>query len=168
MAQPRNSCALTPSPTLTWCGANARPEATRQSFDAQGFYKTGDVALVDERGLFHVVDRVKELIKVKGFQVAPAELEAALLGCEQIADAAVIGLPSAKHGEVPKAFVVRQAGAEGLTAEQVSAYLRGRVAEYKEVAAEHVEFVEAVPKSAAGKILRKELRKLEEARAAEV
>ena len=79
------------------------------------------------------------------------------------------GLPSAKHGELPKAYVVRQKGGDGeaLTAADVAAFLRGRVAEYKEVAEENVEFVEAVPKSAAGKILRKELRALEASRAAE-
>ena len=98
---------------MVWGQRLDRPEATRESFDAQGFYKTGDVALVDERGLFHVVDRVKELIKVKGFQVAPAELEAALLGCEQIADAAVIGLPSAKHGEGKLNRIERDRGTDG-------------------------------------------------------
>ena len=146
-----------------------KPDATAEAFDVDGFYRTGDVGYADADGMFFVVDRVKELIKVKGFQVAPAELEAVLLGCDAIADAAVVGLPSAKHGELPKAYVVRQKGGDGeaLTAADVAAFLRGRVAEYKEVAEENVEFVEAVPKSAAGKILRKELRALEASRAAE-
>ena len=146
-----------------------KPDATAEAIDADGFYRTGDVGYVDADGMFYVVDRVKELIKVKGFQVAPAELEAVLLGCDAIADAAVVGLPDAKHGEVPKAYVVRQNGGDGeaLTAADVAAFLRGRVAEYKEVAEENVEFVEAVPKSAAGKILRKELRALEASRAAQ-
>ena len=143
-----------------------RPSANAESFDSEGFYRTGDVGYVDEAGLYYVVDRVKELIKVKGFQVPPAELEAALLGFDAIADAAVIGLPCEKHGEVPKAFVVRQAGHEGLSAKEVSGFLVGKLAEYKQIAPENVEFVEAVPKSAAGKILRKELRALEAARAA--
>jgi acyl-CoA synthetase (AMP-forming)/AMP-acid ligase II len=73
-----------------------RPDANAESFDADGFYRTGDVGYVDEDGMYYIVDRVKELIKVKGFQVPPAELEAVLLGCESIADAAVIGLPCAK------------------------------------------------------------------------
>ena len=96
----------------------------------------------------------------------PAELEAALLGCEAIADAAVIGVPDAKHGELPKAYVVRQAGHDGLSAADVAAFLFEKVAEYKRIDAERVEFVEAVPKSAAGKILRKELRAMEAERAA--
>jgi len=141
-----------------------RPDATAESFDEDGFYKTGDIGYVDADDMFFVVDRVKELIKCKGFQVAPAELEGVLVGFEAIADAAVIGVPDSKHGEVPKAYVVRQKGAEGLTGEEVEAFLRGRVAEYKQIAARHVEFVDAVPKSAAGKILRKELRAIEEGR----
>ena len=145
-------------------GYLGRPEATAESFDADGFYKTGDVGYVDADGLTFVVDRVKELIKVKGFQVAPAELEAALMSYDQIADAAVIGVASERYGEVPKAYVVKQN--EALSADDVAAFLKGRVAEFKEVAAENVEFVEAVPKSAAGKILRKELRAMEAARAA--
>ena len=116
--------------------------------------------------MYYVVDRVKELIKVKGFQVPPAELEAALLGFDKIADAAVIGLQDEKLGEVPKAYVVKQAGHEDLTAKAVAEFLAGRVAEYKRIDEERVEFVEAVPKSAAGKILRKELRAMEAARAA--
>jgi len=143
-----------------------RPDANAESFDADGFYRTGDVGYVDEDGMYYIVDRVKELIKVKGFQVPPAELEAVLLGCESIADAAVIGLPCAKEGEKPKAYVVRQPGSEGFGADDVAAYLTQKVAEYKRVAAENVEFVDAVPKSAAGKILRKELRAMEEARRA--
>ena len=145
-------------------GYLGRPEATAESFDADGFYKTGDVGYVDADGLTFVVDRVKELIKVKGFQVAPAELEAALMSYDQIADVAVIGVAHERHGEVPKAYVVKQN--EALSADDVAAFLKGRVAEFKEVAAENVEFVEAVPKSAAGKILRKELRAMEAARAA--
>jgi len=143
-----------------------KPEATADSFDADGFYKTGDVGYVDGDGLYYVVDRVKELIKVKGYQVPPAELEAALLGYDAIADAAVIGVADAKHGELPKAYVVRQAGHEALSSEDVAAFLSDKVAEYKRIDAERVEFVDAVPKSAAGKILRKELRAMEEARAA--
>ena len=124
------------------------------------------VGYVDADGRYYIVDRVKELIKVKGFQVPPAELEAALLGNEAIADAAVIGLPDDKLGEAPKAYVVKQAGHEGLSAADVAAFLAERVAEYKRIDPERVEFVEAVPKSAAGKILRKELRAMEAERAA--
>ena len=109
-----------------------------------------------------MVDRVKELIKVKGFQVAPAELEAILLSDVRVADAAVIGVPDERAGELPKAYVVRQAAHPTLSAEQVKAYVAERTTSYKHLA--HVEFVEAVPKSAAGKILRKDLRKMEDGR----
>ena len=99
---------------------------------------------------------MKELIKYKGYQVAPAELEAVLLGHPEIADAAVIGVPEKESGEeLPKAFVVRAAGS-GLTEEAVMAYMAEKVAPHKKIRI--VEFIDAVPKSAAGKILRKDLK----------
>ena len=89
------------------------PEATADTVDDEGWLHTGDVAIVDDHGCYTVVDRVKELIKYKGYQVAPAELEAVLLGHPQIADAAVIGVPDKESGEeLPKAFVVRAPGSE--------------------------------------------------------
>ena len=136
--------------------------ATAETIDSDGFLHTGDVGYVDSDGYYWIVDRVKELIKVKGFQVAPAELEGLLLSSESIADAAVIGLPDLKAGEAVKAYVVKQKGHESLTEESVQAFVKGQVAAYKQIT--HVEFVENVPKSAAGKILRKDLRKMEEAR----
>ena len=106
--------------------------------------------------VYTVVDRVKELIKYKGYQVAPAELEAVLLGHPEIADAAVIGVPEKESGEeLPKAFVVRAPGSE-LTEEAVMAYMAEKVAPHKKI--RFVEFIDAVPKSAAGKILRKDLK----------
>jgi acyl-CoA synthetase (AMP-forming)/AMP-acid ligase II len=126
------------------------------------YLHTGDVGYVDAEGRYYVVDRVKELIKVKGFQVAPAELEAILLSDVRVADAAVIGVPDERSGELPKAYVVRQAAHPALSIEQVKAYVAERTTSYKHLA--HVEFVEAVPKSAAGKILRKDLRKMEDGR----
>ena len=138
-----------------------RPEATASTIDADGFLHTGDVGYVDEEGRYYVVDRVKELIKVKGFQVAPAELEALLLSDERVADAAVIGVPDERSGELPKAYVVRQPK-QALSVDDVKAYVAERTTSYKHLA--YVEFVNAVPKSAAGKILRKELRKMEEQR----
>ncbi|HEX2073328.1 MAG TPA: 4-coumarate--CoA ligase family protein [Geodermatophilus sp.] len=132
------------------------PQATADTLDADGWLHTGDVAVVDERGFYTVVDRVKELIKYKGYQVAPAELEAVLLTHPEIADAAVIGVPDKESGEeLPKAFVVRAPGSQ-LTAEAVVEYMAGKVAPHKKIRI--VEFIEQVPKSAAGKILRKELR----------
>ena len=103
-----------------------------------------------------MVDRVKELIKYKGYQVAPAELEAVLLGHPEIADAAVIGVPEKETGEeLPKAFVVRAPGSE-LTEQAVMDYMAEKVAPHKKIRS--VEFIETVPKSAAGKILRKDLK----------
>ncbi|HEX2551469.1 MAG TPA: AMP-binding protein, partial [Nocardioidaceae bacterium] len=131
-------------------------EATRATVDAEGWLHTGDVAVVDELGRYTVVDRVKELIKYKGYQVAPAELEAVLLGHPEIADAAVIGVPEKETGEeLPKAFVVRAPGSE-LTEQAVMDYMAEKVAPHKKIRS--VEFIETVPKSAAGKILRKDLK----------
>ncbi|PCG84911.1 4-coumarate--CoA ligase family protein [Streptomyces sp. WZ.A104] len=137
-------------------GYLGRPDATAAMIDGDGWVHTGDVGRIDEDGWLYVVDRVKELIKYKGYQVAPAELEALLLTHEQVADAAVIGVYDAEGNEVPKAFLVRSAGADGLTAEDVMAYVAERVAPYKKV--RQAEFIEAVPRAASGKILRRELR----------
>ncbi|MBA3524022.1 MAG: 4-coumarate--CoA ligase family protein [Geodermatophilaceae bacterium] len=130
-------------------------EATAHTKDADGWLHTGDVAVVDEQGVFSIGDRVKELIKYKGYQVAPAELEAVLVGNPRIADAAVIGVNDQASGEIPKAFVVVAAGQE-ITAEEVMAYVTEHVAPHKKVRL--VEFIETIPKSASGKILRKDLR----------
>jgi acyl-CoA synthetase (AMP-forming)/AMP-acid ligase II len=130
--------------------------ATADTLDAEGWLHTGDVAIVDDEGRYTVVDRVKELIKYKGYQVAPAELEAVLLGHPEIADAAVIGVLDGDSGEeLPKAFVVRTPGSE-LTEDGVKSFITERVAPHKKIRL--VEFIEAVPKSAAGKILRKDLK----------
>ncbi|SDN57616.1 4-coumarate--CoA ligase family protein [Geodermatophilus sp. DSM 45219] len=132
------------------------PQATAETLDADGWLHTGDVAVVDDEGCYTVVDRVKELIKYKGYQVAPAELEAVLIGHPEIADAAVIGVRDEESGEeLPKAFVVRTPGST-LTADAVMEYMAGKVAPHKKI--RFVAFIEAVPKSAAGKILRKDLR----------
>lgn len=136
------------------------PDATAATLDADGFLHTGDVATVDERGIFRIVDRVKELIKYKGYQVPPAELEALLLTHELIADTAVIGVRDADGEEVPKAFVVLQDGA-ALSGEDVMAFVADRIAPHKKVRV--VEFIDEIPKSAAGKILRKDLRAREAA-----
>jgi acyl-CoA synthetase (AMP-forming)/AMP-acid ligase II len=132
------------------------PQATADTLDAEGWLHTGDVAVVDDEGRYTVVDRVKELIKYKGYQVAPAELEAVLLGHPEIADAAVIGVPDTESGEeLPKAFVVRGPGSS-LTEDAVMEYMAGKVAPHKKI--RFVEFIDQVPKSAAGKILRKDLK----------
>ena len=124
------------------------PEATARTIDADGWLHTGDIGIVDEDGYLEVVDRLKELIKVKGYQVAPAELEALLLKHPGIADAAVISVPDDEAGEQPKAIIVAR---EPLTAEEVMAFVEGLVAHYKRI--RHVAFVESIPRSASGKIL---------------
>ncbi len=130
-------------------------EATRITIDEDGWLHTGDIAVVDEFGHVSIVDRLKELIKYKGFQVPPAELEALLLSHPKIADVAVIGVADEEAGEVPKAFVVPVPGSE-LTVDEVQAHVAQHVASYKQVRL--VEFVETIPKSASGKILRRMLR----------
>ncbi|MGV9251672.1 4-coumarate--CoA ligase family protein [Streptomyces sp. NPDC003697] len=137
-------------------GYLGRPDATAAMIDTDGWLHTGDVGHVDGEGWLFVVDRVKELIKYKGFQVAPAELEALLLTHPGIADAAVIGVPDGDGNEVPQACVVRRPGAVGLGAAEVMTYVAERVAPYKRV--RRVVFVDAVPRAASGKILRRELR----------
>lgn len=131
------------------------PEATSQTIDEDGWLHTGDIARIDEEGHTYIVDRLKELIKVNGFQVPPAELEALLVQHSAITDAAVIGIPDEEAGERPKAFVVRANGAQ-IDAEGVKAYIAGHVARYKHL--HEVVFVDAIPKSASGKILRRVLR----------
>jgi len=137
------------------------PEATAATLDEDGWLHTGDIALVDDDGFFWIVDRVKELIKYKGYQVAPAELEAVLLTHPAIADAAVIGVHDEEGGEAPKAFVVLAAG-QALTAAEVMEFVTAKVAPHKKV--RHVEFLDAIPKAASGKIFRKDLRAREAAR----
>ena len=128
------------------------PEATAATVDTDGWLHTGDIGVVDGDGFLEVTDRLKELIKVKGYQVAPAELEALLLKHPLIADAAVIPIPDDESGERPKAFIVANGP---LTAEEVCVFVAAQVAHYKRLSA--VAFVDAVPKSPSGKILRRVL-----------
>ncbi|MEV5266608.1 4-coumarate--CoA ligase family protein [Streptomyces werraensis] len=137
-------------------GYLGRPDATAAMIDGDGWLHTGDVGHVDDDGWLFVVDRVKELIKYKGFQVAPAELEALLLTHPGVADAAVIGVYNEDGNEVPHAFVVRHPSAPELTEGEVMMYVAERVAPYKWV--RHVTFIDGVPRAASGKILRRELR----------
>lgn len=132
-----------------------RPDATADTIDEDGWLHTGDVATIDEEERLYIVDRVKELIKYKGHQVAPAELEALLQAHDRIADAAVIPSPDEEAGEVPKAFVVPAPDGGSLTATEVMSYVAQRVAPQKKV--RRVAFVDEIPKTASGKILRREL-----------
>ncbi|MFD8421931.1 4-coumarate--CoA ligase family protein [Streptomyces sp. NPDC059466] len=137
-------------------GYLGRPDATAEMIEPDGWLHTGDVGYVDADGWLFVVDRVKELIKYKGFQVAPAELEALLLTHPGIADAAVVGVYNEDNNEVPHAHVVRQRSAAELSEGEVMMYVAERVAPYKRVRG--VTFVDEVPRAASGKILRRELR----------
>lgn len=128
------------------------PEATAQTIDPDGWLHTGDIGYADEDGHFYIVDRAKELIKYKGFQVAPAELEAVLVTHPCVADAAVIPYPDDEAGEVPKAIVVLKEPAE---VEAILEFVASRVAPHKRI--RYLEFAEQIPKSPSGKILRRVL-----------
>lgn len=130
-------------------------QATEQTIDSDGYLHTGDIATVDAHGNVTVVDRLKELIKYKGYQVAPSEIEATLLTYPELVDAAVIGVLDEDGQEVPKAFVVRRLGSN-VSEKDVMDFVEARVSPHKRV--RQVQFIDAVPKSGAGKILRKELR----------
>jgi acyl-CoA synthetase (AMP-forming)/AMP-acid ligase II len=128
------------------------PDATAAMLDPDGWLHTGDLGRIDEQGYVYIVDRVKELIKYKGLQVAPAELEAVLLSHPEVADAAVVRSPDEEAGEVPKAFVVTRSPVDP---EELMAFVAERVAPHKRV--RRVEFVDEIPKAASGKILRRVL-----------
>lgn len=133
-------------------------EATAATFDRDGFLHTGDLGMIDAEGLVYVQDRIKELIKVKGIGVAPAELEDLLLGHDTVDDCAVMGVADAYSGERPKAFVVLKPGFDKSVrvGEALMAYVRQKKERNKWV--EEVEMVDVIPKSASGKVLRRVLR----------
>ena len=134
------------------------PEATAETITEDGWLHTGDIVKMDEDGYVWVLDRKKELIKYKGFQVPPAELEGLLLEHPAVPDAAVVPKPDEEAGEVPKAFVVVKPGAEA-SGEDIMSFVAGRVATFKHV--REVQFVDAIPKNPSGKILRRVLREQE-------
>jgi acyl-CoA synthetase (AMP-forming)/AMP-acid ligase II len=136
-------------------------EATARTIDEEGWLHTGDIGHTEADGYFTIVDRLKELIKYKGYQVPPAELEAILISHPSVADAAVIPKADEEAGEVPKAFVVLK---EQATAEVIMAFVAERVAPHKKI--RDVEFIDEIPKSASGKILRRVLVERERGRGA--
>src|SRR5262245_13614378 len=138
-------------------GYLGRPAETADCLDGEGWYHTGDVGYVDADGFFFIVDRTKELIKYKGLQVAPAELEALLLTHPAVLDAAVVRRADEEAGEVPKAYVVLKGddASRATTADVIMGWVAGRVAPHKRI--RHLEFIDQIPKSASGKILRRVL-----------
>ncbi len=172
VAVPNTECRIVDPETLQDLGPNVqgelwirgpqvmkgylnRDEATAETIVEDGWLRTGDLCMIDDDGELHLQDRLKELIKYKGFQVAPAEVEAALLTVDGVADCAVLGKRDDEAGELPVAFVVRSPGSD-VSGEDIQAALDGKLVKYK-VPAE-VTFIDAIPKTASGKILRRQLR----------
>ncbi|KAG5870294.1 hypothetical protein JTB14_020368 [Gonioctena quinquepunctata] len=132
-------------------------QATRETFTSDGWLKTGDLGHYDDDGYFYIVDRLKELIKYKGYQVAPAEIEALLINHPKVLDVGVVGAPDEVAGELPLAFVVKKEGVD-VTEEELQEYVAKRVSTQKRLRG-GVIFVPLIPKNPTGKILRRELRK---------
>ncbi|GJQ76619.1 hypothetical protein Trydic_g15481 [Trypoxylus dichotomus] len=133
-------------------------EATKTAFTKDGWLRTGDVGYHDENGYLYVVDRIKELIKYKGFQVAPAELEQILVTHPEIQDAGVIGIPDENAGEVPLAFVVKQPGAQ-INEEEIHKYIAKFVSHNKYLHGGII-FIDAIPRNPSGKIIRRKLKEV--------
>lgn len=131
-------------------------EATRQTIDSDGWLHTGDVGYFDDKGSLHVINRIKELIKYKGYQISPSEIESVLLSHPAVKDAAVAGRPDERSGEIPMAFVVRQPGAT-ITARDIQDFVKQTLSPQKWLRG-GVQFVDAIPKNPSGKILRRELK----------
>jgi len=131
-----------------------RPEETHKVFTDDGWFRTGDIATMDDAGFLRIVDRLKDMILVSGFNVYPNEIEAVVALMPQVVECACIGIPDERCGEVPHLFVVARDPA--LSTTQVEAHCRENLAAYK--VPRRISFVETVPKSPIGKILRKELR----------
>lgn len=138
-------------------GYLGNPKATAETFDKDGFLHTGDIGRFDDQGMLSIVDRIKDMIKVNGIGVAPAELENVLLGHPAVSDAAVCGVPDQRAGERPKAFVVVKSSARdnAEVAEQLIQHVKSRKTRHKWIA--EIEIVPNIPKSASGKILRRQL-----------
>lgn len=138
-------------------GYTKDPEATAKTIDSDGWLYTGDIGHYDDDEYFFIVDRIKELIKYKGFQVPPAELEALLISHPNVDDVAVIGVPDLEAGELPKAFIVRRGD---VTSGEIMEFVAKRVIPQKKLRG-GVEFIDEIPKSPSGKILRRLLRNRE-------
>ncbi|KAJ0274022.1 hypothetical protein Brms1b_007916 [Colletotrichum noveboracense] len=154
--------ALGPQVTMGYLN---NKKATSETYDEDGYLHTGDLGIMRPDGFVTIHDRIKEMIKVKGHGVAPAELEDTLHGHEKVADVAVIGIPDEYAGEVPKAFVVLREGVNKSqeTAQELEKHVEGLKARYMWLLG-GIEFIDQIPKSAAGKILRRNLREIEKRR----
>ena len=131
------------------------PEAANaEAFLPGGWYLTGDVGWLEPEGWLHLTDRLKEMIKVSGFQVAPAEVEGVLLGHDGVADCAVFGVADAARGQVPRAAVVRRPGT-AVSAEELIDRVKRQLASYKSPV--RIDFVDEIPRTASGKALRRVL-----------
>lgn len=135
------------------------PKATADTFDSEGWLHTGDQGIIDEEGMLTITDRIKEMIKVKGIGVAPAELEDLLLGHPKVEDVAVLGMADDYSGELPKAFVVLKSGNEPSKEVELEMklYVKERKVRHKHIDG-GIDFVPLIPKSASGKILRRILK----------
>ncbi|MDR6860537.1 hypothetical protein J2W96_006877 [Variovorax guangxiensis] len=134
-----------------------QPEANASAFTADGYFRTGDVGELDAQGFLKIVDRKKDMVIVSGFNVFPNEIEAVATVCPGVAESACIGVADEKTGEALKLFVVKQPGAEP-SVEQIAAYCRRELTSYK--VPRHIQFIDALPMSTVGKILRRDLRTL--------
>ena len=132
------------------------PQATAETITSDGWLHSGDIAYYDELGRFYIVDRLKELIKVKGFQVPPAELEDLLRSHPDVLDVCVIGISDERSGELPLAFIVRKPESS-LTEEMIHSLVNEHVVEYKRLSG-GIKFIDSIPKTASGKILRRNLK----------
>ncbi len=137
------------------------PEETARAL-RNGWLYTGDIGHVDDDGYTYIVDRKKEMIKYKGFGIAPAEIESLLMEHPAVMDSAVIGIPDDEAGELPKGFVVIRPG-HSATPEEILDFANGKLAGYKKV--HIIEFIDAIPKVPSGKILRRELKEKEREKA---
>ncbi len=158
---PREQGELCVRGTCVTRGYLNKPEATRQVFDAEGWFHSGDIAYLDEEGYAYIVDRLKDMINVGGEKVFPSEVEDMMLAHPRIKDVVVIGIADELKGETPKAFIQIKEG-ETATAEEIRAFCKAKMAPYKVPSA--VEFIDEIPRSAAGKALRRLLRDKEEVR----
>ncbi|KAF2895384.1 hypothetical protein ILUMI_10791, partial [Ignelater luminosus] len=144
---------------VTMKGYLKNPEATSKSFDKHGFYRTGDLAYYDEDGYVFIVDRLKELIKYKGFQVSPSELESIIMSHSAVSDVGVVGIPDERAGELPMAYVVLKDGFNDISEETIVDYVSEHVNSTKWLYG-GVKFVQELPKTSSGKTMRRELREM--------